>query len=73
MATIPLNRLTRAIPLKAAPWPRVTLRDAVSRLIYGRLVVDCEECGARLSPHKAVWRGLLRPYCSIEHEAADLL
>lgn len=47
---------------------RVTKR--VNTLIWGTESVSCAECGARVSPSKAVWHGG-ETYCSIEHDARD--
>lgn len=46
-------------------------RRWLDRVIWGRGTVECEDCGRSLSPHHAVWRGQ-HPYCSAEHESADL-
>lgn len=42
----------------------------IDRAFWGKSDVQCQECGITVAAGDAVWRGA-RPYCSIEHEAAD--
>jgi len=46
------------------------VKKRVNVLIWGTDSVSCAECGASLSPAKAVWTGR-EAYCSADHEARD--
>ncbi|BDV29773.1 hypothetical protein Microterr_04330 [Microbacterium terricola] len=48
----------------------MSIFERFDRAVWGAGHVTCEECGAALPAHAAVWRGT-HPYCSPLHEMQD--